>query len=48
MFCGAACCEQYKAQQNIMAQCESCKLENVVFEVMTYNEQDRVFCSQSE
>ncbi|CAL8271511.1 unnamed protein product [Merluccius merluccius] len=38
---------QYKAQKNIMAQCESCKLENVVFEVLTYNEQDRIFCSQS-
>ncbi|KAK0132547.1 Zinc finger MYM-type protein 4 [Merluccius polli] len=47
MFCNAACCEQYKAQKNIMAQCESCKLENVVFEVLTYNEQDRIFCSQS-
>ncbi|CAL8285683.1 unnamed protein product [Lota lota] len=47
MFCDAACCEQYKTQKNIMAPCESCKLENVVFEVMTFNELDRVFCSQS-
>ncbi|XP_030212048.1 zinc finger MYM-type protein 4 isoform X2 [Gadus morhua] len=47
MFCGAACCEQYKTQRNIMAPCESCKLDNVVFEVVTFDQQDRVFCSQT-
>ena len=31
-----------------MAPCESCKLDNVVFEVVTFDQQERVFCSQSE
>ena len=48
MFCDAGCCEQYKIQKNIMAPCESCRLENVVFEVLTFNQRERVFCSQGE
>ncbi|XP_026155953.1 zinc finger MYM-type protein 4-like isoform X2 [Mastacembelus armatus] len=47
MFCSKPCCEQYKTQKNIVAPCEYCKQEKVLFDTITYNQQDLVFCSES-
>uniref|UniRef100_UPI003AAE8806 zinc finger MYM-type protein 4 n=1 Tax=Centroberyx gerrardi TaxID=166262 RepID=UPI003AAE8806 len=47
MFCGKACCEQYKTQRNILALCEYCKVEKVLCDVIRYNQQDLFFCSES-
>lgn len=48
MFCGKTCCEQHKTQKNILALCECCKQEKVPFDTVSYNQQDLVFCSESE
>lgn len=48
MFCGRKCCEHYKTQKNILIQCECCKQEKVHFDTISYNQQDLVFCSESE
>ncbi|XP_056152313.1 zinc finger MYM-type protein 4-like [Lampris incognitus] len=47
LFCSNACCEQYKIQKDISAPCEHCKVEKVIFDVVTYNQQDLFFCSES-
>uniref|UniRef100_A0A667ZJM4 TRASH domain-containing protein n=1 Tax=Myripristis murdjan TaxID=586833 RepID=A0A667ZJM4_9TELE len=47
MFCSKTCCEQYKTQRNILVPCEYCKLEKVHFDVISYNQQDLFFCSES-
>uniref|UniRef100_A0A3P8RPA7 TRASH domain-containing protein n=1 Tax=Amphiprion percula TaxID=161767 RepID=A0A3P8RPA7_AMPPE len=47
MFCSKTCCEQYKAQKNILALCEYCKQAKVLFETISYNQQDVVFCSEN-
>ncbi|XP_040916228.1 zinc finger MYM-type protein 4 isoform X2 [Toxotes jaculatrix] len=47
MFCSKICCELYKTQKNILALCESCKQEKVAFDIISYNQQDLVFCSES-
>ncbi|CAN9502578.1 unnamed protein product [Ophioblennius macclurei] len=47
MFCGRLCSEQYKTQKNILAVCESCKQEKVHFETISYDQTDKVFCSDS-
>lgn len=48
MFCSKTCCEQYKTQKNILMPCECCKQEKVHFDTISYNQQDLVFCSESE
>lgn len=48
LFCSKTCCEQYKIQKNILAVCECCKQEKVVFETISYNQLDLFFCSESE
>lgn len=48
MFCSRTCCEQYKTQKNILAMCECCKQEKVLFDTISYNQQDLAFCSESE
>lgn len=48
MFCSKACCEQYKTQKNILIMCEFCKQEKVLFDTISYNQQDLIFCSESE
>lgn len=48
MFCSRACCDQYKTQKNILVMCECCKQEKVLFDTISYNQQDLVFCSESE
>ncbi|XP_069391849.1 zinc finger MYM-type protein 4 isoform X5 [Paralichthys olivaceus] len=47
MFCSSTCCEQYKTQKNILAVCECCKREKVLFESISYNQQEVVFCSEN-
>ncbi|XP_069029053.1 zinc finger MYM-type protein 4-like isoform X1 [Embiotoca jacksoni] len=47
MFCSKKCCEQYKIQKNILAICECCKQEKVLFDTISYNQQDLGFCSDS-
>ncbi|XP_045918869.1 zinc finger MYM-type protein 4 isoform X3 [Micropterus dolomieu] len=47
MFCSTTCCEQYKTQKNVLALCECCKQEKVLFDTISYNQQDLVFCSES-
>ncbi|XP_044023735.1 zinc finger MYM-type protein 4-like isoform X3 [Siniperca chuatsi] len=47
MFCSRTCCEQYKTQKNILVVCECCKQEKVLFDTISYNQQDLVFCSES-
>ncbi|XP_056281599.1 zinc finger MYM-type protein 4-like isoform X2 [Pseudoliparis swirei] len=47
MFCSKACCEQYKTQKNILIMCEFCKQEKVLFDTISYNQQDLIFCSES-
>ncbi|KAM3833892.1 LOW QUALITY PROTEIN: zinc finger MYM-type protein 4-like [Diretmus argenteus] len=47
MFCNKACCEQYKTQRNILAVCECCKQDKVLYDIINYNQQDLVFCSES-
>ncbi|XP_035529892.1 zinc finger MYM-type protein 4-like [Morone saxatilis] len=47
MFCSRTCCEQYKTQKNILVMCEGCKQEKVLFDTISYNQQDLVFCSES-
>nr|XP_046268142.1 zinc finger MYM-type protein 4 isoform X2 [Scatophagus argus] len=47
MFCSRTCCEQYKIQKNILVMCERCKQEKVVFDIISYNQQDLVFCSEN-
>ncbi|XP_071327127.1 zinc finger MYM-type protein 4-like isoform X2 [Trachinotus anak] len=47
MFCSKTCCEQYKSQKNILALCECCKQEKVPFDIISYNQQELVFCSES-
>ncbi|XP_028994421.1 zinc finger MYM-type protein 4-like isoform X2 [Betta splendens] len=46
MFCCKTCCEQYKTQRNILAQCQYCKQERVHFDTISYNKQDVAFCSE--
>lgn len=48
MFCSRTCSEQFKIQKNILMTCESCKQEKVLFDTISYNQQDMVFCSESE
>lgn len=48
VFCSKMCCEQYKTQKNILAVCEWCKQDKVIFDTIAYNQQDLVFCSESE
>ncbi|XP_029349151.1 zinc finger MYM-type protein 4 isoform X2 [Echeneis naucrates] len=47
MFCSKTCCELYKTQKNILALCENCKQEKVPFDIISYNQQELVFCSES-
>ncbi|XP_076604151.1 zinc finger MYM-type protein 4 isoform X2 [Chaetodon auriga] len=47
MFCSRTCCEQYKTQKNILMMCECCKQEKVLFDTISYNQQDLFFCSES-
>lgn len=48
MFCSRTCCDQYKTQTNVLATCEHCKQEKVLFDTISYNQQDLTFCSESE
>lgn len=48
MFCGRACCEQFKTQKRVLAVCESCKQEKVLFVTLSFNQQDVHFCSDGE
>lgn len=48
MFCSRTCCEQLKSQRNVLATCEHCKQEKVLFDTISYNQQDLSFCSESE
>ncbi|XP_029688571.1 zinc finger MYM-type protein 4-like [Takifugu rubripes] len=47
MFCSRTCCDQYKTQRNILATCEHCKQEKVLFDTISYNQQDLMFCSEN-
>ncbi|XP_031722562.1 zinc finger MYM-type protein 4-like isoform X3 [Anarrhichthys ocellatus] len=47
MFCSGTCCEQYKTQKNILIVCEFCKQEKVLFDTISYNQQDLIFCGES-
>ncbi|TKS86291.1 Zinc finger MYM-type protein 4 [Collichthys lucidus] len=47
MFCSKTCCEQYKTLKNILVMCECCKQEKVLFDTVSYNQQDLFFCSES-
>uniref|UniRef100_A0A3Q0T147 Si:ch211-266o15.1 n=1 Tax=Amphilophus citrinellus TaxID=61819 RepID=A0A3Q0T147_AMPCI len=48
LLCGyKMCCEQYKTQKNILAVCEWCKQDKVIFDIISYNQQDLVFCSEN-
>uniref|UniRef100_A0A673C2N4 Zinc finger MYM-type protein 4-like n=1 Tax=Sphaeramia orbicularis TaxID=375764 RepID=A0A673C2N4_9TELE len=47
MFCSNTCGEHYKTQKNILATCESCKQEKVLFEIISYNQRDLSFCSEN-
>ncbi|XP_054469625.1 zinc finger MYM-type protein 4 isoform X2 [Anoplopoma fimbria] len=47
MFCSKTCCEQYKTQKNILIMCEFCKQEKVLFDTISYNQQDLLFCGES-
>uniref|UniRef100_A0A8C2XL09 TRASH domain-containing protein n=1 Tax=Cyclopterus lumpus TaxID=8103 RepID=A0A8C2XL09_CYCLU len=47
MFCSRTCCEQYKTQKNILIMCEFCKQEKVLFDTISYNQQDLIFCGES-
>lgn len=48
IFCSTSCCDQYKTRKNILATCEHCKQEKVLFDTISYNQLDLVFCSESE
>uniref|UniRef100_UPI0037E988C6 zinc finger MYM-type protein 4-like n=1 Tax=Semicossyphus pulcher TaxID=241346 RepID=UPI0037E988C6 len=47
MFCSRTCSEQYKTQKNILILCECCKQERVVFDTISYNQQEVSVCSDS-
>ncbi|XP_029315832.1 zinc finger MYM-type protein 4 isoform X2 [Cottoperca gobio] len=47
VFCSRTCCEQFKTQKNILMPCECCKQEKVLFDTISYNQQDLTFCSES-
>ncbi|KAM9842309.1 zinc finger MYM-type protein 4-like [Aulostomus maculatus] len=47
LFCCKTCCEQYKTQKNILAVCDWCKQEKVLFDTISYNQQDLFFCSEN-
>ncbi|KAM6912784.1 zinc finger MYM-type protein 4-like [Xenentodon cancila] len=47
MFCSKMCSEQYKIQKNILASCECCKQEKVLYDTISYNHQDLFFCSEN-
>ncbi|XP_078480436.1 zinc finger MYM-type protein 4-like [Lampetra planeri] len=47
LFCSKTCCEQYKSQKNILAVCEYCSQEKVLFDTINYNQQDLIFCSEN-
>uniref|UniRef100_A0A8C6M312 TRASH domain-containing protein n=1 Tax=Nothobranchius furzeri TaxID=105023 RepID=A0A8C6M312_NOTFU len=47
VFCCKTCSDQYKTQKNIVAPCESCKQEKVIYENFNYNQQDLFFCSET-
>ncbi|XP_054586135.2 zinc finger MYM-type protein 4 isoform X4 [Nothobranchius furzeri] len=47
VFCCKTCSDQYKTQKNIVAPCESCKQEKVIYENFNYNQQDLFFCSEN-
>ncbi|KAM8736654.1 zinc finger MYM-type protein 4-like isoform 2-T2 [Acanthopagrus schlegelii] len=47
MFCSRTCSEQFKIQKNILMTCEGCKQEKVLYDTISYNQQDMVFCSEN-
>ncbi|XP_072220783.1 zinc finger MYM-type protein 4-like isoform X2 [Leuresthes tenuis] len=47
MFCSKTCSEQYKTQKNILGFCEYCKQEKVLFDTISYSQQDLSFCSEN-
>ncbi|XP_047466994.1 zinc finger MYM-type protein 4-like isoform X2 [Mugil cephalus] len=47
MFCNKTCCDHYKTQKNILALCECCKQEKVIYDIISYNQQDLVICSEN-
>ncbi|XP_074547591.1 zinc finger MYM-type protein 4-like isoform X2 [Halichoeres trimaculatus] len=47
IFCSRTCSEQFKIQKNILGMCESCKQERVLFDTISYNQQEVSFCSGS-
>ncbi|XP_034714502.1 zinc finger MYM-type protein 4-like isoform X6 [Etheostoma cragini] len=47
MFCSRTCSDQYKTQKNILMVCEFCKQEKVPFDIISYNQQDLIFCSEN-
>ncbi|XP_059209929.1 zinc finger MYM-type protein 4 isoform X2 [Centropristis striata] len=47
MFCSKTCCEQYKTHKNILTVCEFCQQEKVLFDTISYNQQDLNFCGES-
>ncbi|XP_013865076.1 zinc finger MYM-type protein 4 [Austrofundulus limnaeus] len=47
IFCSKPCSDHYKVQKNVLAVCESCQQEKVLFDTITYNQQDLFFCSEN-
>ncbi|KAM9341227.1 zinc finger MYM-type protein 4-like [Symphorus nematophorus] len=47
VFCSKTCGEQYKIQRNILVMCECCKQEKVLYDTISYNQQDLTFCSEN-
>ncbi|XP_036007051.1 zinc finger MYM-type protein 4 isoform X2 [Fundulus heteroclitus] len=47
LFCSKMCCDQYNIQKNVLAVCDCCKEEKVLYEVTSLGQQDVFFCSEN-
>lgn len=46
MFCGKACCDEYKRQNKVKALCDYCKLQKTIEDTVRFSGVDKPFCSE--
>ncbi|XP_052001833.1 zinc finger MYM-type protein 4-like isoform X2 [Xyrauchen texanus] len=46
LFCSRVCCDTYKRESKVKAECAYCKEERVIKDIMTYEKQPRYFCCE--
>ncbi|XP_051502519.1 zinc finger MYM-type protein 4-like isoform X1 [Myxocyprinus asiaticus] len=46
LFCSRVCCDTYKRESKVKAECAYCKEERVIKDIMSYEKQARYFCCE--